>query len=127
MSCFIRTRTPIQCRTHHQKVLKKYVSIANIILKLSEKLGIEDRETPYCSIAQENTRQRLRQGEIGMIQKENYRKRSLSEEQSEHDPSDNFFLSTYDLFDSFLMEDLRTPRSKRQASLEYISKYSMEG
>jgi len=127
MSCFIRTRTPIQCRTHHQKVLKKHVSIANIIRKLSEKLGIEDRETPYCSIAQENTRQRLRQGEIGMIQKEIYRKRSLSEEKSEHDPSDNFFLSTYDLFDSFLMEDLRTSRSKRQDSLEYISKYSMEG
>lgn len=39
MSLFIRTKTPEQCRTHHQKVLGKYESIEKIM-----SLYLQDQE-----------------------------------------------------------------------------------
>ena len=37
MSDFIQTRTSVQCRSHHQKMLKKYGTIKKIIHVLSKK------------------------------------------------------------------------------------------
>ena len=38
MSKRIKTRNPQQCHTHHQKMVKKYGSIANIITTMTEEL-----------------------------------------------------------------------------------------
>lgn len=39
MARFIRTRGPDQCRSHHQKMQKKYDSIANIIANCQKNLS----------------------------------------------------------------------------------------
>jgi hypothetical protein len=46
LSKCVKTRTPTQCHTHHQKMMVKYGSIATIIIELSKKYAdIEgDRE-----------------------------------------------------------------------------------
>lgn len=36
MSKKVKTRTPQQCHSHHQKMMKKYVSMENIIQKMKQ-------------------------------------------------------------------------------------------
>ena len=38
MSLFMETKTPEQCRTHHQKVMGKYLRIEKIIINFIEDL-----------------------------------------------------------------------------------------
>lgn len=50
MSQFLKTRDPIQCRSHHMKQLKASKSIKNIIKKVKRRVG----ETEYKALFEQN-------------------------------------------------------------------------
>lgn len=47
MSEKIKTRTPVQCRSHHQKMLKKHKTIANILVFLKKELILEKSRNSF--------------------------------------------------------------------------------
>jgi hypothetical protein len=46
LSKVVKTRTPVQCRSHHQKMIKKYGSIEAILKAFTQKTVSVERTEP---------------------------------------------------------------------------------
>ncbi len=53
MSKYIPTRTPIQCRSHHQKLIAKYRNFKKIITSFKNEIGEETYDREFSNFIKE--------------------------------------------------------------------------